>query len=208
MQRLPTGIPVLDRELGGGLPAGSVVVLKADPASQSELFLNTFTHVRETVYLTSVRSAAAVVDGIDDSAVETGDPVVEGVYHEDPIEETRDNLGALPDNGTLILDSAEPLEDAAPERYRPLLADIGERVEEAEATAMIHALKGGGARSRNRLATEQVADVVFDLRTRITSTAIENRLAVTKFRGGAALEEPVKLTLTDTVSIDTSRDIA
>lgn len=208
MQRLPTGIPVLDRELDGGLPAGSVVVLKADPASQSELFLNTFTHVRETVYLTSVRSAAAVADGIDDSAVETGDPVVEGVYHEDPIEETRDNLDALPDGGTLILDSAEPLEDAAPDRYRPLLADIGERVEEAGATAMIHALKGGGARSRNRLATEQVADVVFDLRTRITSTAIENRLAVTKFRGGAALEEPVKLTLTDIVSVDTSRDIA
>ncbi|ESS03197.1 MAG: RecA-superfamily ATPase [uncultured archaeon A07HR67] len=208
MQRLPTGIPVLDRELGGGLPAGSVVVLKADPASQSELFLNTFTHVRETVYLTSVRSAAAVVDGIDDSAVETGDPVVEGVYHEDPIEETRDNLGALSDGGTLILDSAEPLEDAAPDRYRPLLADIGERVEDAGATAMIHALKGGGTRSRNRLATEQVADVVFDLRTRVTSTAIENRLAVTKFRGGAALEEPVKLTLTDTVSVDTSRDIA
>lgn len=208
MQRLPTGIPVLDRELDGGLPAGSVVVLKADPASQSELFLNTFTHVRETVYLTSVRSADAVADGIAESAVETGDPSVEAVYHEDPIEETRDNLDALSDGGTLILDSVEPLEDAAPDRYRPLLADIGERVDDAGATAVIHALKDGSTRSRNRLATEQVADVVFDLRTRVTSTAIENRLAVTKFRGGAALEEPVKLTLTDTVSVDTSRDIA
>jgi len=30
METLPTGISVLDREFGGGLPSGSVVVLKAD----------------------------------------------------------------------------------------------------------------------------------------------------------------------------------
>jgi len=55
--------------------------------------------------------------------------------------------------------------------------------------------------------TEQVADVIFDLRTTVTGTEM-NRLIVPKFRGGAALEEPLKLKLTDTVSVDTSRDIA
>jgi DNA repair protein RadA/Sms len=50
--------------------------------------------------------------------------------------------------------------------------------------------------------------VIFDLRTTVTSAEIVNRLVVPKFRGGAALEEPLKLKLTDSVSIDTSRDIA
>ncbi|PSP59844.1 transcriptional regulator, partial [Halobacteriales archaeon QH_7_66_37] len=37
--RLRTGIDVLDRKLGGGLPAGSMVTLSASPRSQAELFL-------------------------------------------------------------------------------------------------------------------------------------------------------------------------
>ncbi|GAA0508409.1 DNA repair protein RadA/Sms [Halorubrum aquaticum] len=208
MERLPTGIPVLDRELDGGLPAGSVVALKADPASQSELFLNTFAGVRETLYLTTVRSVEAVESGLSASAVETGDPVVETVDGEDPIEDARERLPSIPDDGTVIVDPTEPLEDADPLRYRSLLTDLVARTDETDATAILHALKTGDERSRNRLVTEQVADVVFDLRTVVTGTAIENRLAVPKFRGGAALEEPVKLKLTDTVSVDTSRDIA
>ena len=206
MKRLPTGIPILDRELDGGLPAGSIVVLKADPASQSELFLNTFTHVRETLYLTTVRSADAVSDALAESAVQTGDPVIESI-DDDPIDGTLDHLEQVPAAGTVILDSVEPLEVADRPRYRSCLSDFRSRVDDAGAIGVIHALKRGEP-SRNRLLTEQVADVVFDLRTSVTGTEIVNRLAVPKFRGGAALEEPVKLKLTDVVSVDTSRDIA
>ena len=38
-ERLRTGIDVLDRKLDGGIPAGSIVALTAQPASQAELFL-------------------------------------------------------------------------------------------------------------------------------------------------------------------------
>lgn len=207
MERLATGIPVLDRELDGGLPAGSVVVLKADPASQSELLVNTFTHVRETLYLTTVRTVDAVADALETATVPTGDPRIEAVHGEDAIADALDRLSALPDGGTLIVDSAEPLERAAPERYRSFLGELRSRVVETGSIAVIHAFETG-ARSRNRVVTEQVADVVFGLRTTVTATEVVNRLAVTKFRGGAALQEPVKLKLTDTVSVDTSRDIA
>ena len=207
MERLATGIPVLDRELDGGLPAGSLVVLKADPSSQSELFLNTFTHVRETLYLTTVRTADAVGDALSASAVPTGDPRVEAVDGGEPLDDALDRVSTLPDEGTLIVDSAEPLEDAETGRYRSFLGDLRGTVDDAGAIGVLHALDTG-TRSRNRVVSEQVADVVFDLRTTVSATEIVNRLAVTKFRGGAALEEPVKLKLTDTVSVDTSRDIA
>jgi hypothetical protein len=53
-----------------------------------------------------------------------------------------------------------------------------------------------------------MADVVFDLETRVGSDTVENRLTVPKFRGGRALPEVIKLELEDGVDIDTSRDIA
>jgi len=43
---------------------------------------------------------------------------------------------------------------------------------------------------------------------RMATLTIENRLYVTRVRGGAALDEPLKLKLTDGVVVDTSRDIA
>ena len=53
-----------------------------------------------------------------------------------------------------------------------------------------------------------MADAVFRLETEISGDTVSNRLAVPKLRGGRALADTVKLQLTDSVAIDTSRDIA
>ena len=215
METLPTGISVLDREFGGGLPSGSVVVLKADPASQSELIVDRFSRPRECRYLTTVRSAEAVeasltLDGAAESgeAAEGGDAgtVVEETDPENPIDDVLAAAADLPERATLVVDSVEPLEATDRSRYGPFLTDLRGRVADAGGIAVIHAFKSESG--ENRVVTEQVADVVFDLRTTVTGTEIANRLIVPKFRGGAALEEPLKLKLTDTVSVDTSRDIA
>ncbi|MFC6889862.1 RAD55 family ATPase [Halorubrum trueperi] len=212
METLPTGISVLDREFGGGLPSGSVVALKADPASQSELIINRLSRVRKCRYLTTVRSPDAVEAGLTldggtaaaDAAEET---VVRSVDGDDPFEDALSVAADLPERGTLVIDSVEPFEAKERDRYRTLLNDVRQHVDEAGGIAVLHAFKGGSI-GQNRVVTEQVADVVFDLRTTVTGTEIANRLVVPKFRGGAALEEPLKLKLTDTVSVDTSRDIA
>ena len=206
MARLPTGISVLDREFGGGIPSGSVVVLKADPASQSELILDRFARVRECRYLTTVRSVDAVEatltpDGEDEAMV------VRDAGGDDPAATVLDAAAELPDGGTIVVDSVEPLETEDRTAYGEFLAELRRDVDDADGLAVLHALKGD-VPDRNRVVTEQVADVVFDLRTTVTGTEIANRLIVPKFRGGAALEEPLKLKLTDSVSVDTSRDIA
>ncbi|TKX55344.1 transcriptional regulator [Halorubrum sp. SP3] len=206
MGTLPTGISVLDRQFGGGLPSGSVVVLKADPDSQSELILNRFARARRCRYLTTVRSPGAVeaalsFDGDEETTVEAADDGGD-------LDETLSLTGDLPESGTLIVDSVEPLEGrASPSSYAEFLDGIRDRVDDAGGLALLHALRGGED-PRTRRVTEQVADVVFDLRTTVTGTEIANRLIVPKFRGGAALEEPLKLKLTDEVAVDTSRDIA
>ena len=205
METLPTGISALDRQFGGGIPSGSVVVLEADPDSQSELILDHFARIRRCRYLTTVRSRGSVeatlsLDGDEETTVEA----VDG----GDLDETASRTGDLPEGGALIVDSVEPLEaSAAPAAYAGFLDGVRTRVDDADGVAVLHALRGGED-PRTRRVTEQVADVVFDLRTTVTGTEIANRLIVPKFRGGAALEEPLKLKLTDAVSVDTSRDIA
>jgi DNA repair protein RadA/Sms len=205
MKTFPTGISALDRRFGGGLPSGSVVVLEADPDSQSELILDHFARIRRCRYLTTVRSTDSVesalsLDGDEETTVEA----VDGA----DLDETASRTEDLPADGALIVDSVEPMEaSAAPATYADFLDGVRTRVDDADGVAVLHALRGGED-PRTRRVTEQVADVVFDLRTTVTGTEIANRLIVPKFRGGAALEEPLKLKLTDAVSVDTSRDIA
>ncbi|ELZ47471.1 KaiC-like transcriptional regulator [Halorubrum coriense DSM 10284] len=206
METLPTGISALDRQFGGGIPSGSVVVLKAAPDSQSELILNRFARARECRYLTTVRSAAAVEAALDRDGDE--ETTVEAIDDGGDLDGAASLTADPPDGGTLIVDSVEPLEArASPSAYAEFLDGVRSRIVDADGVAVLHALRGGEDPETRRV-TEQVADVVFDLRTTVTGTEIANRLIVPKFRGGAALEEPLKLKLTDAVAVDTSRDIA
>ena len=213
-RRHPTGITPLDRALGGGLPAGRLIVVTADPASQSELLVNALTGETDTLYLTTVRPAASVERGVDACADGSSLPArqcrrttVESVMDGDPITAVTDRLASVPARGSVVVDSAGPLEAAAPDRYRSLLTALASTVADNEAVCVVHALETGGPRPRGRVLTEQMADIVFSLETTVTDTAVRNRLSVSKFRGGAALDAPLTLRLTDRVGIDTSRDI-
>ena len=59
-----------------------------------------------------------------------------------------------------------------------------------------------------RSLTIKRVDTVWRLYLIVTTLSIENRLIISKFRGGSALREPIRLLLTDRVSIDTSQNIA
>jgi KaiC/GvpD/RAD55 family RecA-like ATPase len=205
--RLPTGISVLDRQLGGGIPAGSIVTLTADPASQSELFLQELTAARGTLYLTTIRSDQAVRDAYDRATTRTGNPTIRDVGGDAPLDRANRFIRELPQNATLIIDVVDPLEQSRTSRYREFLNELQTHMVNTESIAILHALKGEAV-PENRDMSEHMADLVFDLRTEITSSEIQNRLAVPKFRGGRALEEPIKLQLSESVTIDTSRDIA
>jgi len=101
VERLPTGITVLDRQLDGGIPAGSIVLLEAKPASQSELFLYELTATRGTLYLTSVRSAAAVSDAVDRVPGRVGSPTVRDIGSDAPLDRAHDLIRDLPEGANL-----------------------------------------------------------------------------------------------------------
>jgi KaiC/GvpD/RAD55 family RecA-like ATPase len=206
-ERLDTGISALDRELDGGIPPGSIVSLAAAPASQAELFLYELTAARKTLYLSLDRTSDAVANSIDDAPAATGDPTVRDVTGDAPLDNASKLIAALPESSNLIVDPIDVLERSDPARYRNFLNELQNHIYNTGGLALLHCLDGRNV-PQLRDTTEHMADVVFELETRVKGDRIENRLAVPKFRGGRALSDVIKLDLTASIDIDTSRDIA
>jgi len=204
--RLPTGISVLDRQLDGGIPPGSILLLSADPASQSESLLYEIAGARGTLYVTTVRSEEAVRDAVDRYRGGVGRLTIRDAGDYPPIDNATRLVRELPESSNLLVDVVDPLEEADSTRYRAFLNELQTHMVNTGSIAVLHAMHGDSP--SNRALTKHMADVVFDLRTDTSGSQIVNRLAVPKFRGGSALEETIKLQLTDGVTIDTSRDIA
>ena len=204
---LPTGIAVLDRMIGGGIPAGSVVAITAKPASQSELILYELTAARPTLYLTTLRSRAAVAQALEEAQTRVGDPHIHDLGREAPLDHANQQIRTLPEGASLIIDPVDPLESGGSVRYSSFLSELQTHMTNTGSVAFLHAMEGRSVGEERDL-TEYMADVVFRLETKVQGDTLENRLAVPKFRGGPAMDEPIKLELRDRVSIDTSRDIA
>ncbi|PSP58202.1 transcriptional regulator [Halobacteriales archaeon QH_7_66_36] len=204
---LRTGIEVLDRKMGGGIPAGSIVALEATPASQAELFLYELTATRGTLYLSLDRTDSAVAESIREAKTRTGDPTVRYVGGDAPLDNASKLVSALPESSNLIVDPANVLERQEAPRYRKFMNDLQNHIRNTGSLAVLHCLDGYHMPDL-RDTTLHMADVVFDLDTTIKGDRVENRLAVPKFRGGNAFADVIKLELQEQVEIDTSRDIA
>ena len=206
--RLPTGIDILDRKLEGGIPAGSIIAITAQPASQSELLLYELTAARGTLYLSTGRSDQAVQDGLERTSTRTGSPTVRHIGDDgEPLDQANQLIRALPESANLIIDTADPLERREATRYRHFLNDLQNQMVNTEGLAFLHCLDGVSP-PQNRDITEHMADVVFRLETQLKGEQLENRLIIPKFRGGRAMTEAIKLELAEKVTVDTSRDIA
>lgn len=205
--RLSTGVDVLDRELGGGIPAGSVVAFHAPPASQGELLLYQITVPRPTLYLTTDRTEEAVRDSFKSTNAPTGDPQIHYAAGDDPLDSARRAFRAAPEEATVVIDPNDALERTDRSRYESFLNELSNHMHNTGSVAFLHCLTGEYTPAL-RDTTKHMADVIFDLKLDVTSSSVETRLTVPKLRGGRALVEPIKLDLQERVRVDTSRDIA
>lgn len=204
---LSTGIEVLDRKLGGGIPPGRIIALTAKPASQSELFLYEMAAVRDTVYLTTERTISDVETSLSDNDIDLSAITIHSLHSDDSVSDAYEVLDELGEESMLIIDPVDPLEVRAADEYRTFLNAVKTRLRDTESLGLIHCLDGGtDADQRSR--TEYLADVIFELRTRHRGGSTENSLFVPKFRGGAARTEAIALDLSTNVTIDVSRKIA
>lgn len=176
------------------------MALVAPASSQAELLLEATAKPAPTLVVTFARPADEARKRYPDATVVDPSPAE---FAADPDE----FLAELPTGGTLVVDPALGLEELATEDLRRTLDVMKQSVADAGGAGYLRCPDlptdvAGRTRTLDRV------DAVWLLDLRTTTLSIENRLYVTKGRGGEALDEPLKLKLTNRVTVDTSRDIA
>lgn len=207
MTLLATGIDILDRRLDGGIPEGSVIALVAPPSSSAELLLYQLTAARQTLYLTTVRSAAAVRDALDTTRAPVGNPTVRELTAAEVLDQAHRAIGRVGEEAQLIVDPLDPIENREASRFVTFLNELQTQMQNTKGFAVLHCLHDGGDPTNRRL-TLHAADIVFNLQMEVRGSNLVNRLTVPKNRGGRAINDEIKLELTEEVAVDTSRDIA
>lgn len=201
--RVSTGIDGLDDLLDGGVPAGSIVALEADAASQAELLLHDLTGTRGTLYLTTERSEPALRDALENSPVAVGNPTIRYLGSEDPIGGATELLADLPDSANLIVDPAGPLESAERAAYVDFLNALKERLVEADGLGLLYCLADRD--TPHRSVTEHVADAVVRFETTPDGDGDGSRheVEVCKFRSESHPGDRAPVDFSEAVPLET-----
>lgn len=229
-----TGISVLDRNIGGGLPCGSMTYVSVDPSGMAEIFLYQFTQSRKTYYFTTSRRPKFVLRDILNLNFDIKNIIFIDVYSEyylTPSGEMVDNVGndyadtkllefveynlenIRNDNQggeiNLIFDNFSFFMNlhVNPGLLRRMINIIYEVSKETGALTYLYGLKGSHPEHiENEILN--YADVIFEISLDRGADKIVNKLAIPKMRGMLPTAEVIKFKIFDGIQIDTSKDIA
>jgi KaiC/GvpD/RAD55 family RecA-like ATPase len=231
---LSSGIFVLDKNIGGGLPAGSVIYLSAATKSMSEIFLYQFTQSRKTYYFCTERRPKFVQQDIQNLNFDVSDITfidVYGSYYLSPHGEMIDNTGneyidakivefmeyninnilskETGNEVNIIIDSFSFFLNLNVNHgvIRRLLNIIYETTKETGGLSFLYGMKG----SHEHLIENEIfnmCDAIFDVDIEKTADKIINKLSIPKLRGMIPNLEMIKFKIGDGIQIDTTKDIA
>ena len=231
---LSSGIYVLDRSIGGGIPGGSVIYISASTKSMSEVFLYQFTQSRKTYYFCTERRPKYVQQDIANMNFDTSQIVfvdVYGSYYMSPQGEMIDiggngfmdakivefmeyNLKSILSEETdgeinIIVDTFTFFMNLNLNSgiIRRLMNIIYETTKETGGLTFLYSLKDS---HDQKLENEIVntCDAIFDVDIEKTGDKIINKLSIPKIRGMTPTAEMIKFKIGEGIQIDTSRDIA
>lgn len=229
-----TGISVLDRSIGGGLPSGSMTYVSVDPSCMAEIFLYQFTQSRKTYYFTTSRRPKFVLKDILNLNFGINNIIFIDVYSEyylTPSGEMVDNVGNDYADTKLLEFVEYNLKNIRnddhegeinlifdnfsffmnlhvnPGLLRRMLNLIYEITKETGALTYLYGLKGSHPENlENEILNS--ADVIFEISLDRGADKLVNKLAIPKMRGMLPTAEVIKFKICDGVQIDTSKDIA
>ena len=229
-----TGITVLDRTLGGGLPSGSVVYIHADSKSMAEVFLYQFTQSRKTYYFSNERRSSYVMRDIQNLGFDTSNTIfvdIYGEYYITPQGEMVDNVGnefvdtkivdfteynlkkilAEEEDGdiNIIIDSFSFYMSlhVNPGIIKRFVNIIYEATKNLNCVTYLYGIKNGHESTLENDILKS-CDVIFDVELEKSPDKITNKLSVPKIRGRAPTTEMIKFKVGNGIQIDTTKDIA
>jgi len=230
-----TAIPILDRTLGGGLPAGAVVYIYADAKSMAEVFLYQFTQARKTYYFSNERhpkyvlrdiqnygfkaDSIAFVDIYSAYYITAQGGMVDNVGNEfvdaKVIEFTESNLRKIASEteGTMdiniIFDSFSFYLNlnVNPGLIKRLMNVVYETTKNLNCVSFLYGLKDTHEKNLENEILKS-CDAIFDVEIEASSDKISSRISIPKLRGKAPTSEMLKFRVGDGIQIDTTKDIA
>lgn len=230
----PTGIFILDRSLGGGLPARSLVYFSADARSMSEVFLYQFTQARKTYYFTTSRRPMFIQNDIINMNFDPSNVTFVDIYSEyylTPFGEMVDNIGNEYVDAKIIEFTEYNLKNIVTDAkdsdvniivdnfsfYMNLNVNLGllkrltnilyETTKQMDCLTYLYGLKNSHPENvENDILN--ASDVIFDVALDRGIDKITSKLAIPKIRGMVPSADMIKFKVGDGVQIDTSRDIA
>lgn len=234
VQMRSTGIQVLDRTLGGGLPSGSLTFFSADPRSMSEVFLYQFTQSRKTYYFTTNRRPRFVLNDVINLGFDPSNIIFVDIYSEyycTSCGEIADNLNnefidakiiefteynlrniANDSNGedvNIIFDSFCFFTELCTNKglIKQLINVVYETTKELNCLTYLY---GSTCTKEGSLQafTYNLCDVIFESMLDRGADKVESKLAIPKIRGMIPNTEIIKFKIGEGVQIDTSKDIA
>ncbi len=231
---LSSGIYVLDRSIGGGIPGGSVVYISATTKSMSEVFLYQFTQSRKTYYFCTERRPKYVQQDIANMNFDTSQIVFVDVYGSYFMSQNGEMID-IGGNGFMDAKIVEFMEynlksilseetdgeiniivdtftffmnlNLNSGIVRRLMNIIYETTKETGGLTFLYSLKDS---HDQKLENEIVntCDAIFDVDIEKTGDKIISKLSIPKIRGMTPTAEMIKFKIGEGIQIDTSRDIA
>ena len=229
-----TGIAVLDRNLEGGLPAGSVVYMSVDSKSMSEVFLYQFTQARKTYYTVTGRRPRYVAWDVQNMGYDISNIEFIDVYSEYYITaqgDLVDNVGNEYVDKQITEFMINNLQDIQIEEelgdiniivdtisfflglnintgeIKKLMNVIYETTKETNGLTYLYGLKETHDHSLENQVINS-CDAVFDVELYRGSDEVTSRLTIPKIRGRSPVTDMLKFRIGDGIQIDTSTDIA
>ena len=228
-----TGIGLLDINLEGGLPAGSVIYFSAGAGSMSEVFLYQFSSSRKTYYFTTSRRPRYIAQNITDTSFDVSNIVFIDIYSQYYL----DKFGEMIDNvGNEFVD--KEIIDFMEYQLKNILSKKGEEfniiidtfsfflglnvnfgkilrlvnliyeiTKDTQSLSYLYVIKDAhDDRVENEIMN--LCDTVFNVELERVGERMANKLSITKIRGRIAPADMLKFKVMHGVQIDTSRDIA
>ncbi len=228
-EKLCTGIGGLDRELSGGIAPGSLVAIKAGPATQGEDLFQQAIGLRPTLYLSTLRESKAVethlsdvdkalfVEDIRKTKAMDNDAFKEltGTRgYSSPMEgkaETIDRAYELIDKidrkMNVILDPANPLEATEEKNaYQELINKFKSKILDTGGLGIIHCVTLGDVPPLRDM-TLAISDVVIELELVSATNKQQYQLTMPKNRNGEPMLTETEVVFGTDVFIDETRNI-
>lgn len=232
VEELSTGVTGLDRRLGGGLEAGSLLAIVTTPATQSHALIHELMEERPTLYITTMRSQAAIerelqlahngnisvtveevsnATSLDNDALKqlTDDRTYTAEIGDKEVvlDDVYEEIQRIDGRANVVIDATNPLERSDKRNaYQGLLNALKERVLKTGGLGVLHCITLEGA-PQLRETTLTNADVIWELDVGRVGKHLEFQMQIPKNRTGEAVLDEITLKIGRSISIDDSRNI-